>query len=169
VKGDPCEDPLTGLSTRSAFDDALDARLDRASASGGRLVVMLLSVDGFEQLRQGGDPTRTDDALVRLRDALTEAIDALGGVAARYSEDTLGAIIDGIDRARAESISSSIRAALGAAEPVRVSVGIVAVEEGQAPLYKGGNALEAAAMRALDAARTVGGDCERTFVARRAA
>lgn len=167
--GPHSEDPLTGLMTRVAFDELVDAALDRARREGDSLVLMLFSVDGLEAIRGAQGDDVADGALVAMRDAITATARAFR--VGRYSDDAIGAIARGASREEAERRGAAAREALRtpAHEHIRLSIGIVAVGRGQAGAFATSSALEAAALRAMDAARVAGGDCERTFVARAAA
>lgn len=163
------DEALGALTTRPMLDHLVDQTLTRVSETDGRLALLLLSIDGFELLRVEGS---TSEALVAVADAARE-LAGLDATIAHFAEETIGVLVDGASREDAERLSGQIRASLArsASEdtPLTVSVGIAVVVEGQGHRYKNGCALEAAAMRALDAARMVGGDCERTFVPRQAA
>ena len=163
------DEALSALTSRPMLDHRVDQSLTQAAESGGVMSLLLASIDGFELLRVEG---RTGEALVSVAEAARQ-VAGPDAVIAHFAEETIALLVDGALREDAERMSGQIRMLLarGASEetPLTVSVGIAAVGDGQASLYKNGCALEAAAIRALDAARMVGGDCERTFVPRQAA
>ena len=167
LRGATNEDPLTGLLTRAAFDEALEAALDRHAG----FALVLLSIDAFASLELTGGTEACDDAVLALRDAVRRVVTTSEPTAGRYGDHTVGVLLPGATRAEAERFAAQARGALagaGHATAPRVSVGIVAILPGTERVFRGAGAVEAAALRAVDAARMAGGDCERTFVPRAA-
>lgn len=163
-------EPASGLEPRSRFDEIVDRMLDGAVQRDVPFAVLLLGLDGFEMVRRSGEHEGAD-ALGAVAEEARRAAEDQATIAC-FAGDTIGVILPGATRLEAERVSGGIRAALArreAPDSLTVSSGIVAVGRAEGRLFAGGGALQAAAMRALDAARVVGGDCERTFVPRRAA
>ncbi|QIG44247.1 GGDEF domain-containing protein [Nocardioides anomalus] len=120
-------DPLTGLVTRRAFDEALDGALTRPEGDEGTSLV-LLDVDEFKSVNDRYGHPGGDQVLVQLSGLLVEA-SRRGDVVCRLGGDELAVLLPRctIDVAlrRAEDIAELVRAHgfdLGAGDLVKVSV-----------------------------------------------
>ena len=78
-------DPLTGLPNRTLALERLNAALDRAARTGGRVAVLVIDLDNFRHLNARLGHAGGDAALIRLADRLrsvvrpTDTVARLGG------------------------------------------------------------------------------------------
>jgi diguanylate cyclase (GGDEF)-like protein len=126
-------DSLTGLVTRRAFDEALDAALQRPDQDGTSL--LLLDVDWFKSVNDRFGHPGGDEVLVQLSALLVEA-SRRGDVVCRLGGDEMAVLMPGctveVARRRAEEIVGSVRAhgfslTVGDVVHVSVSVGLAHV------------------------------------------
>lgn len=89
-------DPLTGLRTRSAFEELLGHRLELAAREGGRLTLFLAQVDDFDRYVDTFDRAAGDALLKRVAFAL--------GTCFRRGSDVLGRHDDAVFAALAATM-----------------------------------------------------------------
>jgi diguanylate cyclase (GGDEF)-like protein len=155
-------DGLTGLTNRTALDEALAAGWERSRLSHAPLGAVLIDVDHFKSFNETYGHLAGDDALRRIGVALTEAIARFDDVAGRYAGDTFLLLLANTDLAGAYHVAETIRLAVAALDighggaPSRrlsVSAGAAAV----VAAYPGdGTALVRRAETALYIAQTMG-------------
>ena len=153
-------DSLTGLVTRRAFDEALDAALKRPDDEGTSLI--LLDVDWFKSVNDRFGHPCGDEVLVQLSGLLVAA-SRRGDVVCRLGGDEMAVLMPGctvdVARRRAEEIVAAVRAhgftlTVGDVINVSVSVGLA-----HAPTHaQDAQHLYAAADEALYAAKRGGRD-----------
>ncbi|MCW2637128.1 MAG: Diguanylate cyclase protein [Blastococcus sp.] len=105
-------DSLTGLVNRRAFDETLEASLNRPVAAGTALV--LIDVDAFKTINDRHGHPVGDDVLVHLAAVLREQVRAEDAVLSRLGGDELavllpGCTVEGAER-RAEELLEAVRA-----------------------------------------------------------
>ncbi|CCG03590.1 Diguanylate cyclase (GGDEF) domain-containing protein [Blastococcus saxobsidens DD2] len=105
-------DSLTGLATRRAFDDALEAALTRSIAGGTALV--LIDVDSFKSINDTHGHPVGDDVLVHLARIMRGRIRTDDAVLSRLGGDEIAVLLPGCDREvaarRAEELLDAVRA-----------------------------------------------------------
>lgn len=153
-------DSLTGLVTRRAFDEALDAALRRSDDEGTSLI--LLDVDWFKTVNDRFGHPCGDQVLIQLSALLVDA-SRRGDVVCRLGGDEMAVLMPGctveVARRRAEEIVAAVRAhgfvlTVGDIINVSVSVGLA-----HAPTHaQDAQHLYAAADKALYAAKRGGRD-----------
>jgi len=89
-------DSLTGLATRRALDEALEAALTRSVPGGTALV--LIDVDSFKAINDNHGHPVGDDVLVHLAGVLRENVRAEDAVLSRLGGDELAVLLPGCDR-----------------------------------------------------------------------
>ena len=103
-------DSLTGLVTRRAFDEALDAALQRSDDEGTSL--LLLDVDWFKSVNDRFGHPGGDEVLVQLSRLLVDA-SRRGDVVCRLGGDEMAVLMPGctveVARRRAEEIVDAVR------------------------------------------------------------
>ncbi len=104
-------DSLTGLTTRRAFDGALERALRRSGAGGTALV--LIDVDSFKEINDGHGHPVGDDVLVHLATVLSGRVRAADAVLSRLGGDELAVLMPGCTRdtavQRAEDLLEAVR------------------------------------------------------------
>jgi diguanylate cyclase (GGDEF)-like protein len=153
-------DSLTGLVTRRAFDEAVDAALQRVDDDGTSLI--LLDVDRFKSVNDRFGHPGGDEVLVQLSALLGEA-SRRGDVVCRLGGDEMAVLMPGctveVAWRRAEEIVRAVRAhgftlSVGDVINVSVSVGLA-----HSPTHaQDAQRLYSAADEALYAAKRAGRD-----------
>ncbi|GAB3248517.1 GGDEF domain-containing protein [Nocardioides dilutus] len=121
-------DSLTGLVTRRAFDEALEAALQRPDDDGTSL--LLLDVDWFKSVNDRFGHPGGDEVLVQLSSLLVEA-SRRGDVVCRLGGDEMAVLMPGctleVARRRAEQIVDAVRGhgfALSVGDVIHVSISL---------------------------------------------
>jgi diguanylate cyclase (GGDEF)-like protein/PAS domain S-box-containing protein len=160
LKATASVDPLTGLSTRRRFIEALDLELDRARRQGRPLSLLMLDVDHFKHVNDSyGHPIGDAvlEALGRIIAGSVRAEDVVG----RLGGEEFALLLPGAEPAQAFDIAERLRASVEAAAVAdgaggvvtfTVSVGVAGLEVTEST----GAELLAAADRALYAAKNGG-------------
>jgi diguanylate cyclase (GGDEF)-like protein len=87
-------DPLTGLANRAAFNNALQAGIEGASASGQPLALLILDLDRFKSINDTLGHSAGDALLIEVSERLRSALDG-PGVIARLGGDEFAVILSG--------------------------------------------------------------------------
>jgi diguanylate cyclase (GGDEF)-like protein len=126
-------DPLTGTASRKQFEQTLDAEMQHAMRTGEPFTLLLLSLDGVGDIRNGFGAAAADAAL---REASTRMLHRvrLGDVLSRLSGEEFGIVMRHGAAAAAEVLATRIVEAVrepltldsGDAVGVRVCIGIAA-------------------------------------------
>lgn len=126
-------DPLTALYNHRHFYDALHAALDLAARFDGRIAVMALDLDGFDEVNnKHGHPA--GDALLREIAAVLRDASGTDDVMSRVGGDEFAAVLPGADADRALEMAARIRRGLAAITTpdrtrITVSTGIACFPE----------------------------------------
>lgn len=112
-------DPLTGLSTLAAFDEALDAIAAQCDQRGAEASVLLIEIDHFRSVSEAYGAGAGDEALRNVGERL-RAVGKDRQPAARLGGDTFAMAVPG-NALAAQSMANAIAAALG--EPMRTAAG----------------------------------------------
>ncbi|KQP42625.1 diguanylate phosphodiesterase [Methylobacterium sp. Leaf104] len=107
-------DPLTGLPNRQHFHSGLDQGLRRAAASGGRLALLHINLDGFKEINDLFGNAIGDGSLVRVARLLGGLLDPTQMVA-RIGGDEFAVLTPCSHAVAAGRLAEEIRATLQAA------------------------------------------------------
>lgn len=126
-------DPLTGTASRRQFEQALDVELHHAMRSGEPFTLLLLSLDGLTDIRNGFGPAAADAALREIAARLKCQV-RLGDVLSRLASQDFGVVMRHGAEAQAEVLAARIVEAVrqpltldsGDKVGVRVCIGIAA-------------------------------------------
>ncbi|HEV3136861.1 MAG TPA: GGDEF domain-containing protein, partial [Pirellulales bacterium] len=146
-------DPLTGVSNRRAFDEALNSLLAQKDRYSTPLSLAILDIDFFKQIndKQGhldGDRVLQDLAQV-LRDNIREC-----DVLARYGGEEFVILMPNTELPAACNLTERIRAAVNGSLSITVSTGVAAANGDE-----DGSELVARADAALYMAKKAGRNC----------
>ena len=135
LEGLASTDPLTALSSRRAFDEALSKEFAGCAAAGAPLSLLLIDVDRFKSFNDGYGHLAGDDCLRQLGQVLTVVCGARG-FPARYGGEELVAILPHTEAIGAAATADEVRVAVRALRlPHAASeFGIVTVSIGVATL-----------------------------------
>ncbi|HEX3277782.1 MAG TPA: GGDEF domain-containing protein [Thermoleophilaceae bacterium] len=113
-------DPLTGITNRRGFDQALE----RAQASGGPYALVLFDLDDFKSINdEHGHPTG-DVVLRRIAESAQRAV-RRGDCLARIGGDEFAVVADGSEQAGADRLVRALAREVRAAEmPEELDVGV---------------------------------------------
>ncbi|ACU75062.1 diguanylate cyclase [Catenulispora acidiphila DSM 44928] len=151
-------DPLTGLSNRRAFDEALEREAARQRRTRAPLSLLAVDVDHFKKINDTWGHAAGDDTLAALGDLLPRLVRADDTVS-RVGGEEFGVLLPDCPapqaRARADALRAEVWAASrGWSHPVTVSVGVATVPDSADALQD----LVVAADMALYAAKESGRD-----------
>jgi len=90
-------DPLTGLPTRAAFEDALPERLRAAKRDAAPVVLAVIDIDRCGRINDAHGRDAGDAVIQRTADALDAEFDGVGQIY-RYGGDALAIVSEGIER-----------------------------------------------------------------------
>ncbi len=129
-------DPLTGTASRRQFDQALDVEMQHAMRTGEAFTLLLLSVDGVADIRNGFGPAAGDAALREVSVRLMRQV-RLGDVLSRLGGEEFGVVMRHGAETAAEVLAARVVAAVrepltldsGDAVGVRVCIGIAAYSD----------------------------------------
>jgi diguanylate cyclase (GGDEF)-like protein len=129
-------DPLTGTASRKQFDQTLDAEMQHAMRTGEPFTLLLLSLDGVSDIRNGFGAACADAALREVSARMLRQV-RLGDVLCRLSGEEFGVVMRHGAEAAAEVLAARIVATVrepltldsGDAVGVRVCIGIAAYSD----------------------------------------
>jgi diguanylate cyclase (GGDEF)-like protein len=129
-------DALTGLFNRRHFEDTLDEQIERASAEGWSLSLLLLDLDHFKQYNDRWGHTEGDSELRRVA-ALVQRTVRSTDIAFRYGGEELAVLLPSCAKDQAVGVAEKVRLAVGSGtqRPSRfgarttVSVGVATFPE----------------------------------------
>jgi diguanylate cyclase (GGDEF)-like protein len=129
-------DALTGLFNRRHFEDMLDEQIERASAEGWALSLLLLDLDHFKQYNDRWGHTEGDSELRRVA-ALVQRTVRSTDIAFRYGGEELAVLLPSCAKDQAVGVAEKVRQAVGSGtqRPSRfgarttVSVGVATFPE----------------------------------------
>jgi diguanylate cyclase (GGDEF)-like protein len=107
-------DPLTGLATRRAWDDALRSEDARASRYAGSAAVLVLDIDGLRRVNAGTGHASGDDLLITTGAILSGRMRSVDFVA-RIGGDEFGVLMPETTAEQASTVLGDLRQALTAA------------------------------------------------------
>lgn len=120
-------DCLTGVANRRAFDQHLEAEVDRVSRLQYPLSLLMIDIDRFKQINDGFGHPAGDEVIRRVAELIGRCARATDFVA-RIGGDEFAVILPGTDGRGAKLIGERCRAAIERARwprtQVRISVGV---------------------------------------------
>lgn len=173
----PLVDELTGVATRERFEQTLIAMFEQTQAGIGPVSIVIVEVDGFEQIMSTNGDDALDTALIGVASRLTRVFSAHKGMVARLAKARFGVLVPKIDRVAAARLAELVRQAI-AAQPVRliagksgspnalaltVSVGAATMDAGGSEVFSDQSRLLHVAEAALNAARRSGANAVRVY------
>ena len=99
------EDPLTGLANRRAWDERLDAEIERAQRSGEVLSVVVVDLDGFKAVNDARGHQAGDRLLQATAASWRDATRGGGDLLARLGGDEFGLLASGADDVAAHGLA----------------------------------------------------------------
>jgi diguanylate cyclase (GGDEF)-like protein/PAS domain S-box-containing protein len=106
-------DSLTGLLNRRAFEETLVARYEAFVYHGVNSALVLIDLDHFKRVNDGGGHDAGDEMLKRVADVLRANVRE-SDYAARLGGDEFALVLPGCPEVRAQSIAHGIRAEIAA-------------------------------------------------------
>jgi diguanylate cyclase (GGDEF)-like protein len=150
-------DPLTGLSNRRVFDDALCEELSRTERTGASVALIFVDVDHFKDFNDEFGHVAGDHALRQVASVLLAQARPYDEVA-RYGGEELTLILPNTGRGAGVAVAERIRLAIeGFAwpqRPITVSIGVAVANNART-----GAGLLERADRALYQAKDAGRNC----------
>jgi diguanylate cyclase (GGDEF)-like protein len=124
-------DELTGVASRLQFDRALVAAFEQTRSCGGPLSAAIFDVSALEEINQRYGREAGDTVLIGVAGRLERAVEAMGGLVARYDDGRFATIMPRTDRETAIRTSETARESVSG-EPFR----LVAAKAGAPPTVK---------------------------------
>ena len=116
------EDPLTGLANRRAFDERIDAELERAGRGGEAVSILIADLDGFKAVNDAHGHHAGDRLLVATARSWRAATRGGGDFLARLGGDEFALLAPGADEVTAHGLARRLSEALP--QGVSASVGV---------------------------------------------
>jgi diguanylate cyclase (GGDEF)-like protein len=168
LRNQSIRDQLTGLFNRSFLEESLELELRRAARSQTSLSVLLLTLDGFQQIDEVCGLDAIDFTLHRTGELLQSSV-RKGDIVCRFSNHTFVLILPQCSHKAGQQRAENIRKLLktleikdnsGITSNISASLGLATFpEHGQTS-----EALMSAAEAAASRARSNGGDCVVTVI-----
>ena len=151
-------DPMTGLANARTYQQALRAEFFRARRFGRALSVMVLEVDHAVRLEQHHGANALAAGLKQVGDHLREGLRETD-VGARVGDDLFGVVLVETPPQGAAELAVTLRRMVGSAsvapgQRLTLSIGVAGLDG----LHADADALQRAALEALEAARQAGRD-----------
>lgn len=121
-------DPLTHISNRRAFSEALLEALAQASLTGGVTTLITLDLDHFKQINDGHGHLVGDDVLVGVATRLAATLRD-GDLVGRMGGEEFAILLRGCDSAEGSRIAENLRVALSG-DPIRCRDGVAVIVTG---------------------------------------
>jgi diguanylate cyclase len=102
-------DPLTGISNRRAFDQALGHEVRCARREGRQLSLILCDIDGFKAFNDHYGHSRGDETLRQVAQVVALTFRRAGDLAARYGGEEFAVILPGVPARRAVLYAERLR------------------------------------------------------------
>ncbi len=124
-------DPLTGLASRAAFNDAVDAERQKGARTGLRYSILLIRIEPLVSEKDDDVEQLTSASVKLVASVLTRALRD-SDLAARLDEHTFVALLRGADLGAAQTAANRIRHAAHAAT-MRIGNRIIRIQAQCAP------------------------------------
>ncbi len=156
-------DPLTGVLNRTAFDEALDAELERANRYGHPFGVLMFDIDHFKQINDL-DGHAVGDQILREAAALARSVVRSTDHLSRWGGDEFALIAPSTGMPGARVLAEKIRSTI-AAHRFSVRGVVITVSVGMAQYVVGDDAesIMVRADEALYRAKRSGRNCSATM------
>ncbi|MGN6242208.1 MAG: GGDEF domain-containing protein [Motilibacteraceae bacterium] len=128
-------DPLTGLGTRRAFEERLDAAFDRHRREGHAVTVLLADVDGLKEVNDAEGHDAGDALILAIAELMSTATAGLpGAFAGRLGGDEMCVLVEGGDPEHVvDDVIAAARALIARSTSLRgqraVSVGVASTAD----------------------------------------
>lgn len=132
-------DPLTGIANRGRFDEELARNWRRAQRNRESIGLLLIDVDHFRELNDGGGHAHGDAVLKEIATALTRCAERPGDLVARYGGGEFALLLPG-SASGIEAVAQRCRQAvidLLIPHPHSTTAGVVTISVGGASLVPG--------------------------------
>lgn len=117
-------DPLTGVKSRHAFDERLNAAWKRASENWTGLCLIIVAAGGIKEYEARAGRVAADALLRRIANFCAGCCRDRADLFARYGDHAFAAIIQGATRAQADFIAARMRETVAADCLVPIGVGV---------------------------------------------
>ncbi len=134
-------DPLTGVSSRSQFDDSLQREWLRSLRNGDPMALMLIDVDHFKSYGERYGKAKGDTCLRRVADAVSLVVRRPADCLARFGGEQFGLLLPQTARRGAQHIARRILEGVDAlalrhdtlsiSQRVSVSIGLSVLRRGE--------------------------------------
>lgn len=173
-------DPLTGLLNADGFDAALTSSFFTLRESGESLTLLQVVIDGLKGVQEHAGVLASDAVLIRAVAFLQKHYEPIGGIVCRVGTSIISVILPRIESAHAIGVAEQFKVQFNASvtELLRnaglqpgsasVSIGVATTKPGPDSLLASNDKLVSAATRAVQAARSEGGDSIKDFQIRAA-
>ncbi|MDP4023221.1 GGDEF domain-containing protein [Methylobacterium sp. NEAU 140] len=115
-------DPLTGLSNRKHFEEALKAAVDGPGARGEAVSLVVLDIDYFKRFNDRFGHL-TGDQVLRLVAIVMRENAGRQALLARFGGEEFGIVLPGVNRAAAHRVAETVRTSVMGRELVKRSTG----------------------------------------------
>lgn len=102
------KDALTGLDNRLSLEDSLPDSLDQAKASGSKVVIFFIDLDGFKEVNDTFGHKAGDTLLVRASQRMCKLMESLGRVYRLGGDEFVIVLPGGDDSTLAEALASDL-------------------------------------------------------------
>ncbi|MBZ0173556.1 MAG: HDOD domain-containing protein [Phycisphaerales bacterium] len=178
---DDANDPLTGLLGARGFESALTGTFLALRESQEPVSLAQVVVDGLNTVKEKAGVLASDAVLIRAVAFLQKHFEPIGGIVCRVGSSIISIILPRVTDKQVivsvEQFQAQFNASLAdllariEVEPgaINLSVGVATTTPGSGCAISTDEKLIAAATRAVQAARSAGGNCMKSFTARSAA
>lgn len=181
LTGDDNTDPLTGLLNARGFESALIGMFSTLRETQEPICLAQVVIDGLKEIQKEAGVLASDAVLIRAVAFLQKNFEPIGGIVCRVGSSIISVILPRVTDKQTigtiEQFQTQFNASLGdliaktgaPADLIKLSVGVAGTIPGSNSPIATEEKIVAAATRAVQAARTSGGNCVKTFKARTAA
>ncbi|MBX3365540.1 MAG: HDOD domain-containing protein [Phycisphaeraceae bacterium] len=174
-------DSLTGVFNRTGFDSVMRSAFVLGKSRCEPVSVVLLALDDFAEICRVGPDEIDGEIALGVTSLLKRHFDPVGGVVGRLGPDLFGVVATGKPRAQVTELAERFRKDLDCHSQqwvvpdypgklrVTASVGVSGNDQWNPGGFVAPEQLQAASLRAAQAAKVSGGNTVRTFIPRMAA
>ncbi|USN98950.1 MAG: HDOD domain-containing protein [Phycisphaeraceae bacterium] len=172
--GEESNDPLTGLLNARGFESALTGTFSALREGQEPVSLAQVVIDGLKIVQERAGVLASDAVLIRAIAFLQKHFEPIGGIVCRVGSSILSIILPRVSSNQVittvEQFQVQFNASLGEllnqieveAGTIKLSVGVATAIPGSAGEVSTDERLVAAATRAVQSARTAGGNCVKT-------
>lgn len=167
LQHDSMTDPLTGLASRKLFAERLGDAHARTVEAEGQLTVAVFELVGLESVNRESGREAGDAAMRAFAALLGRQCEEMGADAGRLDGPVFGALMPGVTSVTAAGVFAALVERFEAeSEGLSLAIGCTTMDRDNHGAFSASGTLLAAAERALESAREVGGAAVRSFVPR---